>query len=718
MAAVRREALVLLAYTLIGVAATFPLVRRLLTEVPRAGDSWLYVWNLWWVERALFELHVSPFFIPLLHAPYGASLHLSTLNILPGILAAPVTAMAGPVAAFNLWLLLSFTFGGYAAYRLALHVQRQPAFEAPAAALRAGAFVGGAIFSLSSYHFVHAFGHLDLASIQVLPLFALLFLKALESGRRRHIIGAGLVLAATAMTALQYVPMLLIWAVLFTAFAIDTRRAWMPVGALAGVVVTAAIVGAVLLWPMSVPGGTAQPAGDPAADITRVSADAAAFVRPAPLSIPGRLLVDWKSDGVLQTAEMEGVAALSLIALALAVVAMLARARGLSPWLVTALLFALLALGPIAHVVGRPLPTWTSVAMPYRLLAAVPYGEIGNVPGRYVVMVHLAVAMLAASGATALLTLRGGGAVAPAAVITALVFVENAVFPFPTAASGMPRYFATAAKDMSGRMLEVPIPDDPASFPVRMLYQTVHGRPIFGGYLGRGLMPPDFSAVPGFAQLKSLSASMDDVVSYDATTLMALGRVALVTYGAGDIVIEKRTMRGQDVARGREVASQLAGVDTPIVDDAQTLVYRVTAPAGAPPPGVWLDRGWSYLERGTAPDGRGRVERWRWMADTASMRVVSPGAEAALRVTLDVHAFRRERHLQIRLDQQPLGECVVTVEPTRCEMPEIRASAGVHDVELVSAEAAEQPGEDLRRISVAVSGVALTRAPSQEGRRP
>jgi hypothetical protein len=56
------------------------------------------------------------------------------------------------------------------------------------------------------------------------------------------------------------------------------------------------------------------------------------------------------------------------------------------------------------------------------------------------------------------------------------------------------------------------MPDDPAVFPRRMLWQTVHGRPVFGGYLSRSLPPLRFDAVPGFAQFKNAISAIDDVV--------------------------------------------------------------------------------------------------------------------------------------------------------------------------------------------------------------
>ena len=100
---------------------------------------------------------------------------------------------------------------------------------------------------------------------------------------------------------------------------------------------------------------------------------------------------------------------------------------------------------------------------------------------------------------------------------------EHAILPLPLADARSPDFY-TRLRDEPGRagVLEVPIPDDPSVFPQRMLYQTVHAKPTYGGYLARGLPPLAFDGVPGFSQFKTQRTTIDDVVAYDAMSLAAL----------------------------------------------------------------------------------------------------------------------------------------------------------------------------------------------------
>ncbi len=85
------------------------------------GDKGTNLWNLWWVYYAIFELHTSPLWCDLLYYPWGVDLRYHTLSLTNGILAAPITAMWGPNAAYNIlflvWTVLTGFFAGLWARR-------------------------------------------------------------------------------------------------------------------------------------------------------------------------------------------------------------------------------------------------------------------------------------------------------------------------------------------------------------------------------------------------------------------------------------------------------------------------------------------------------------------------------------------------------------------------------------------------------------------------
>ena len=161
------------AYLGLTMLVTWPLVLNFATAVPGGGDSWQFYWNLWWIERALVELQTSPFFTTLVHFPHGSDLYFHTLNLLPSVLVMPVVALFGLAVGYNVIAFAGFVLGGYGAYRLAHYLLP----DGNATERHLAAFVAGAAFTFTSYHVVHLLGHLDMMSVQWLPLYALFLFK-------------------------------------------------------------------------------------------------------------------------------------------------------------------------------------------------------------------------------------------------------------------------------------------------------------------------------------------------------------------------------------------------------------------------------------------------------------------------------------------------------------------------------------------------------------
>src|SRR4029077_12824302 len=117
-------------------------------------DGLQNVWNIWWVDHAVTQLHTSPWYTQLINYPFGSSLLGHTLNPLNGFLAIPLLRMLPLVQVFNLILLGTFVIGGMTTYWLAreLGARTWPSLAA------------GFIYSFSSYHWAHGQGHLQLTS--------------------------------------------------------------------------------------------------------------------------------------------------------------------------------------------------------------------------------------------------------------------------------------------------------------------------------------------------------------------------------------------------------------------------------------------------------------------------------------------------------------------------------------------------------------------------
>ena len=96
---------VLLSYFACSLVFTYPLVFRLTTHVPGGkGDVPIYIWNLWWMKKALSE-GISPLFCDYIFVPYGASLVFHTFVFSKAVLAVPLQWLCSVWATYNILIL-------------------------------------------------------------------------------------------------------------------------------------------------------------------------------------------------------------------------------------------------------------------------------------------------------------------------------------------------------------------------------------------------------------------------------------------------------------------------------------------------------------------------------------------------------------------------------------------------------------------------------------
>jgi hypothetical protein len=640
------------------------------------------------VNRALTERHTSPFFTPALYHPFGASLYFHTLNVFSDVLALPLLRVASIATAYNTLVFGSFVLSGYAVYRLALAVVGPAAHRA--------SFLAGVVFMCSSYRFAHLLGHLDLISTEWLAFYALFLIAVRDEARWPAVLVGGLMLAAAGLTTPYYllfgVLLALICAVTAALFERGLQRLLIPARIATTVAVAGLIMSPVLLR-MVARGSIEGPSPDPAGDAARFSVDLLAFAVPSPLHPWWGTIARRVQDAIQPHGfTLENIAYLGVVPIGLAAIRG-GHAAARRFWTVSAIVFGVLALGPSLRIAGRTVPV-VSAVMPYRLLAALPYGDIPRVPARFFVVTMLALSVLAAIGAHAWFARRRIGTATFVALV-ALVVADNTIVPMPMNAMDAPAFFARlAAEPGNAALVEVPIPDDPAIFPRRMFWQTIHGKPVFGGYLARGLPPLAFESVPGFAQFKTPLGTFDDVVRYDAAQLPAISLAVLNAYGAGVIAIEKRLMPPADAERAQRAADEIVGPSSRFFDDEFVVAYRIPPAPPLASSVVWLDRGWSYRER--LGD-----ERWHWMSDAARLGVVAPHA-MRIAIRFRARAFAAPRHVRLSVGARDTGAVLVGVNSREYETPAFAVPAGATFLTWRSEEGSASPAGDPRRLSIAL----------------
>lgn len=345
--AVAAEMAVVAALFLAGTAAiTWPWLPHLGTHVfGYPGDNYEFLWKLSWVPHRL-HLGQTPFFASHVFPQAGGyDLGATDLSPTATLLFAPVTALAGPVLAYNLVLLVSFVLSGVGTYLLCRRL----------GAGRAGALAGAAAFAFCTFQFVQNYGHLNVAQTGYTP-FVFLAADGLATRRRRRdglLLGVAMALAG--LTTWYRLVFLLLTVPLF--LLVRTRQAvgrWAALRELAGPLAVGAVAGAVLVAPFLVPAaafsakGTAPSFGE----AVQYSLSPGDYLVPP----PGHLVTSYGTAGILASTLHERFVYPGLIVLALALgcaVIPSLRRKGLA-MLVVAAAAAVLSFGPVLRWSGRP----------------------------------------------------------------------------------------------------------------------------------------------------------------------------------------------------------------------------------------------------------------------------------------------------------------------------------------------------------------------------
>ena len=185
---------------------------------------------------------------------------------------------------------------------------------------------------------------------------------------------------------------------------------------------------------------------------------------------------------------LENVASVPLVAL---VVIAVARAAGWRPsriWVAITVTFGLLALGPFVHVAGFN----THIPGPWALVRYFPLIRLARTPGRLSIVVALGVSVLFASAAHHLCHRWPQRRRLLFSCIAMALMFELLPAPRPLYSASVPAFYARIAQDPADvTLLELPVgvrdgTSSVGNFTARsQFFQTVHGKPLIGGYLSR-----------------------------------------------------------------------------------------------------------------------------------------------------------------------------------------------------------------------------------------
>ena len=189
------------------IAWTWPLALHFSDHIPGlGGDNYSFLWNLWWMRKALSAPELDFFQSRFLFSPFGVDLINHPHTALQGYISATALGGLSVIQAENLYIIVSVFLNGACAYALSFDLTRDTR-----AAILAGIAFGG-----SPYIAAHLLGHFDLLTAWVIPLFALCLRRSLQTGGIGAAIGCGMCVAVAAYAAYYHVVYLAIFAVTYT----------------------------------------------------------------------------------------------------------------------------------------------------------------------------------------------------------------------------------------------------------------------------------------------------------------------------------------------------------------------------------------------------------------------------------------------------------------------------------------------------------------------
>ncbi len=513
-----------LGYLLLVLGPAWRVVRHFTSELAgNGGDAWQNLWNMEWVAYAL-QHGQNPYVTNWLHHPHGTTLLFHTLSPANALLAWPLAALMGQPAAYNAVFLFAFVAAGSCMALLA--------FELGTGAWPA--FVGGAIFTLSPYHFAHSMGHLNLTAMQWVPLFLWCVVRFFRAPSYRRGLSMGAVLALVTFTDLYY-----LWFAGVMATVIAVAEAWQQRAALLRAHVFKTFAAGVLVFLVS--GGVLLGAvlwSYPTAGLVTAhqasmwGADMMAYLVPNWISAWQAPFAVWQARWGGNQAENSQY--LGYVAMTLAGFGWL-RPSGVRPWRYLTLfgIGVLLSLGPVLHWGGQAI-TW--MPMPYRAVEGLlPILKLSGAPTRWCFVAVTALPVLAAFGVRALLTQVGARRWGPvsqragvAVAVLGLVVAEFWPRSIETRATTQPGFITVLAQDPRAGAVY-----DQGGAGLALFHQLGHRRPLIGGYISR-----ETEAARGFvAQTPVLQALRGERLlasAYVSDAAAALGlRFVIVPRAAG-----------------------------------------------------------------------------------------------------------------------------------------------------------------------------------------
>lgn len=489
-----------LIYAAITLAMFWPISTAVTNVVPRNGDVYNMLWNLWWVNYATFTLHTSIFSTKLLYYPIGANLVSEPMMPISAILGIPLQWISLALE-YNVFFLTGFILSGLFAFMLVRYLVGN----------RYAAFIGGMVFAFSPMHVAQSYAHLNWTVIEWIPLFLLFFILVLKERKHVYIFGAAAsFVLLTFMGDIQQAILTIVLVIFILCYiSIKNKKIILDRQLMIcaiEMIILILIIGAPLFVPIAnslLHSGAISEAGESSSLGNAVlwSNNLLSFFLP---SVYNGLFsgIASKYYGSIYLGSQETISYLGYSVLALCIFAVLYYGNrrpkirdNVRIWLWMVVFFAYFSIGPVLIVYNflTPIP---GIFILYHFI---PLFNLIREPGRFDLLATLGLAVLSGFGIRALFEKMGSANrhafrnFCITLVFAILILVEYNGIPLGPSISHLfantqvPAAYYTINSINGNSVIMLP---DSINFynnytPLVMYYQTVFKKPILGGYTSR-----------------------------------------------------------------------------------------------------------------------------------------------------------------------------------------------------------------------------------------
>lgn len=438
-----------------------------------AGDGLQNVWNIWWIQHSVTNLSQLPWHTNFLHHPFGVTLIGQTLNPFNGFFVLGLLPIISLQQAYNLMVVFSFVVGGLTAFWLCYYFARS----------YVASMIGGAIFTFSSYHFAHAQGHMQLVSLEWIPLFILLWWMFVKKPTYWLATGSAISLMLVLFCDYYYFLYSLMVALGIVMYFwykkklpnLKDIKVIKKIGLFIGlcVLLVAPLPIALLVANSQMEFTGSHPATVFSSDLF------------GPFINSGYWKFHALTDGYyshIDANSSESTNYLGLSVIFVILVSFIYRkiyTVDLLFWQILGIVFAILSLGPRLMVFGH---TFEQIRMPYVILERIiPGMKLSGMPIRMMVIVILSSAVVVAIVLSKIDLSQHKGKLL--LILFSVVFAFEVVpTPLPLTSTNYPNYVKKLQTlPSTGGVLD----EAASSEPLQLYYQTYHEKPIAFGYVSR-----------------------------------------------------------------------------------------------------------------------------------------------------------------------------------------------------------------------------------------